>query len=115
MYLDYFKLKENPFSLSPDPKYLFYSKNHKEALAQMIYAATEDSGFMVLTGEIGTGKTLLINALINQFPKTYHFAIIYHSALSPVGLIQNICKEFKLDFAGKSMTQLILDIQDFLK
>lgn len=115
MYLDYFGLKEKPFSLSPDPKYLYYSRSHKEALAQMIYTASQDTGFMVLTGEVGTGKTILINALINQFPKTYHFAKIYHSALSPEGLIQNICKEFKLDFVNRTMTQLVLKLQDYLK
>ena len=115
MYLEYFGLNEKPFSLSPDPKYLFYSHSHKEALAQMIYAASQDTGFMVLTGEVGTGKTILINALITQFPKTFHFAKIYHSALSPEGLIQNICKEFKLDIVNRTMTQLVLKIQDFLK
>ncbi len=115
MYLDYYDLKEKPFSLSPDPSYLYYSQSHKEALAQMIYTATQDPGFMVLIGEVGTGKTVLINSLINQFPETYHFAKIYHSALSPKGLIQNICKEFNLDYVNKTMTQLVLKIQDFLK
>ncbi|MFC2088438.1 ExeA family protein [Calditrichota bacterium] len=115
MYLEYYGLKEKPFSLSADPKYIYYTENHKEALAQMIYASTQNIGFMVLTGEIGTGKSILINALISQVPKTYHFAKIYHSALSPVGLIQNICKEFKIDILNKSKSELIFDLQDFLK
>ncbi len=114
MYLEYFGLKEKPFSLSPDPKYLFYSRSHKEALAQMIYAASQDTGFMVLTGEVGTGKTILIHALMKQFP-AYNFANIAHSAANPEGLIENICKEFKLDFVNRTMTQLVLRIQDFLK
>ena len=115
MYLDFYGLKETPFSLSPDPKYLYYSRSHKECLSQMIYTASQDTGFMVLTGEVGTGKTILINALINRFPKSYNFAKIYHTALNPEGLIQNICKEFKLNTVNKTLTELVLKIQDFLK
>ena len=114
MYLDYFGLKEKPFSLSPDPRYLYYSRSHKEALAQMIYAATQDTGFMMLTGEVGTGKTILINALINQFPN-YSIANIVHSASNPEGLIRNICKEFKVHSADGTLDQLVLKLQDFLK
>jgi len=107
MYLDYFGLKEKPFSLSPDPRYLYYSRSHKEALAQMIYAATQDTGFMVLTGEVGTGKTILINALIKQFPNC-SIANIVHSASNPEGLIRNICKEFRVDAATGPLDQLVL-------
>jgi len=115
MYFNYFGLKEKPFSLSADPKYLFYSQNHKEALAQMIYAASEDCGFFVLSGEVGTGKTMMINALLDRLPNEYRVAKIYHTALNPKGLIQNICKEFGLEYLNISTSQLILKIQDFLK
>jgi general secretion pathway protein A len=115
MYFNYYGLKEKPFSLSADPKYLFYSKSHKEALAQMIYAASEDSGFFILTGEVGTGKTMMINTLINRLPNDYRVAKIYHTALNPKGLIQNICKEFGLEYINIPISQLILKIQDFLK
>lgn len=115
MYFNYYGLKEKPFSLSADPRYLYYSRSHKEALAQMIYAASEDAGFLILTGEVGTGKTIMINALIDRLPKEYRVAKIYHSALSPKGLIENICKEFNIDFSNSSISQLVLKIQDFLK
>jgi general secretion pathway protein A len=115
MYFNYYGLKEKPFSLSADPKYLFYSQNHKEALAQMIYAASEDSGFFVLSGEVGTGKTMMVNALLDRLPNDYRVAKIYHTALNPKGLIQNICKEFGLEYLNISTSQLILKIQDFLK
>jgi general secretion pathway protein A len=115
MYFNYYGLKEKPFSLSADPKYLFYSRSHKEAFAQMIYAASEDSGFFILTGEVGTGKTMMINALIDRLPNDYRVAKIYHTALNPKGLIQNICKEFGMDYLNVSISQLILKIQDFLK
>jgi general secretion pathway protein A len=115
MYFNYYGLKEKPFSLSADPKYLFYSRSHKEALAQMIYASSEDSGFFLLTGEVGTGKTMMINTLIDRLPKDYRVAKIYHTALNPKGLIQNICKEFGLEYLNIPISQLILKIQDFLK
>jgi general secretion pathway protein A len=115
MYFNYYGLKEKPFSLSADPKYLFHSRSHKEALAQMIYAASQESGFFILTGEVGTGKTMMINSLINRLPNDYRVAKIYHTALNPKGLIQNICKEFGLEYLNISISQLILKIQDFLK
>jgi general secretion pathway protein A len=115
MYFKYYGLKEKPFSLSADPKYLFYSHSHKEAFAQMVYAASADSGFFILTGEVGTGKTMMVNALIDRLPNDYRVAKIYHTALNPKGLIQNICKEFGLEYLNIPISQLILKIQDFLK
>lgn len=115
MYFNLYGLKEKPFSLSADPRYLYFSRSHKEALSQMIYAASEDSGFLVLTGRVGTGKTIMINTLIDRLPKDYRVAKIYHTALNPKGLVQNICKEFGLDFRYKTTSQLVLSIQDFLK
>jgi general secretion pathway protein A len=115
MYFKYYGLSEKPFSLSADPRYIYYSNSHKECFAQMAYTATQDSGFMILTGEVGTGKTIMINALIDRLPKRYRVAKIYHTALNPEGLVQNICKEFGLQFLDSSLSQLILKIQDFLK
>jgi general secretion pathway protein A len=115
MYFNYYGLKEKPFSLSADPRYLFHSRSHKEALSQMIYAASEDSGFFILTGEVGTGKTMMINSLLDRLPNDYRVAKIYHTALNPKGLIQNICKEFGLEYLNIPISQLILKIQDFLK
>ncbi len=115
MYFNYYGLKEKPFSLSADPKYLFHSRSHKEALSRMIYAASEGSGFFILTGEVGTGKTMMINTLIDRLSKDYRVAKIYHTALSPKGLIQNICKEFGLKYLNIPISEMILKIQDFLK
>jgi len=115
MYYKYYGLREKPFSLAADPKFLYYSLSHKEAFAQMMYTASQDSGFMVLTGEVGTGKTIMINALIDRLPRQYRVAKIYHTALNPEGLVQSICKEFGLDFLNSPLSHLILKIQDFLK
>ena len=68
MYLDFYNLDEKPFTLTANPQYLYYSFHHKEALAQMIYAVTQETGFMALIGEVRTGKTMLINTLINSLP-----------------------------------------------
>ncbi len=111
MYLDHFQLAEQPFTLAPNPKYLYYSDSHKEGLSRMIYAITQESGFMVLVGEVGTGKTLLINALLSTLPKNYHAVNIHYTALRPKGLIQSICKEFGLSFGNQTMAELIFKLQ----
>lgn len=115
MYLNFYDLKERPFTLSPDPKYLYFSPSHKEALSQMIYAVTQDSGFMMLTGEVGTGKTILINSLSKHLPEKYLSARIYFTIFSPKELIQSICKEFGIAFTGRSISELVMKLQEFLK
>ncbi len=114
MYLKYYGLKEKPFSLSPDPKYLYCGPSHKEALSQMVYAVTQDSGFMTLSGEVGTGKTLLVNSLVASLPEDYLSARIYYTILSPKGLIQNICKEFRIAYTDRSMAEMMFGLQDLL-
>lgn len=115
MYLDFYGLKEKPFTLSPNPKYLFYSRRHKEAMSQIIYAVTQKDGYMVLSGEVGTGKTTLINALLNFLPEEFIVAKIYHTVLSPKGLIQNICKEFSIEFAYQTMAELVFKLHEYLE
>lgn len=115
MYLEVYGLKEKPFRLSPDPKYLYCGSSHKEALSQMVYAVTQDCGLMALVGEVGTGKTLLVNSLVDSLPEGYLCAKIHYTILDPKGLIQNICKEFRIAFADRSMGEMLLNLQDFLK
>ena len=118
MYLDFYRLKEKAFSLSPNPKFLFYSESHKEAISQMIFALKENYGFMVLTGEVGTGKTTLVNALINLLPKHYSVAKILRANTTPKGLIHNICKEFGLSinkFPNYTLSDLIFRLQEYLR
>ncbi|MFQ5648506.1 MAG: ExeA family protein [bacterium] len=114
MYLDFYSIREKPFTLSPNPRFLYYSQNHKEALSQIILAVTQQYGYVVLTGDVGTGKTTLINALLECLPKEFAVAKIYHTALSPKGLIQNMCKEFNIAFANNTMAELIFKLQEFL-
>jgi len=115
MYLDYYGLKEKPFTLSPDPKYLYYSESHKEALARMVYAITQNNGIMLLTGEVGTGKTSLINATLESLPKTYQVVNIRYTIVSPMGLIQNICRELNIAYTNRNMAELVGKLQEYLK
>ena len=82
MYTSFFGLNEKPFSIAPDPRYLFMSERHTEALAHLIYGVRESGGFIQLTGEVGTGKTTLVRSLLQQLPDTSNVALILNPQLS---------------------------------
>jgi general secretion pathway protein A len=82
MYNQYFGLKENPFALSPDPRYLYLSQRHQDALAHLMYGITGGGGFVLLTGEVGTGKTLMIRALLQRLPESVDVALVLYPFLS---------------------------------
>src|SRR5207244_9575107 len=82
MYLSFYGLREAPFAPTPDPKFLFQSPRHREALAQLIYGVRERKGFIVLTGEIGTGKTTLLRTLLERLDATTPVAYVHNSARS---------------------------------
>ena len=96
MYTDFFGLNEKPFSITPDPRYLFMSERHGEALAHLVYGVTESGGFMQLTGEVGTGKTTLVRALLHEADDDIAVAYIFNPVLSAVELLQTINSEFRL-------------------
>jgi general secretion pathway protein A len=95
MYVDYFRLDEPPFSIAPNPHYLFMSSKHREALAHLVYGAS-GGGFVLLTGEIGTGKTTLCRCLLQQLPDTCDVAVIFNPKLSAAEMLAAICDEFEL-------------------
>src|ERR1700740_375136 len=98
MYKAFYNLKLNPFEITPDPSFLFPTKRHNEALAGLYYGVRRHKGFVVLTGEVGTGKTLLLRCLI-QFLKTNRdvaFAYLFNSRLSPIEFLQYIVADFGL-------------------
>jgi general secretion pathway protein A len=94
MYEAFFGLKENPFTLSPDPRYLFLSPQHREALNCLIYGIHEKKGFMVITGGIGTGKTTLCRSLLAGLDNSVATALIFNPALSDLELLKTINQEF---------------------
>jgi len=115
MYADFFDFRELPFNNTPDPRFFFSTPDHDEALASLIYATTQRKGFVLLTGEIGAGKTLLTRMMIRHFANAVAFANINHSVQNPNDLMGTICTEFELPFdRSDSETHLIRILHDYL-
>jgi len=95
MYLDFYGFREKPFNLTPDPRFVFLSKNHREAFAHLLYGIDNRAGFIALTGEVGSGKTTVLRALLSNLNADRHrSALIFNPILSPSALIQTINREF---------------------
>jgi len=99
MYNTYFNLKQAPFSIAPDPRYLFMSERHREALAHLLYGINSGGGFVLLTGEIGAGKTTVCRCFIDQVPANCKLAYIFNPKLTVEELLLSICDEFGLTLA----------------
>ena len=98
MYTEFFGLREKPFSITPDPRYLFMSERHGEALAHLVYGVTESGGFIQLTGEVGTGKTTLVRTLLlNRMPNNADVAVVLNPQLSVLEFLATICEELHID------------------
>jgi general secretion pathway protein A len=96
MYTSFFGLHEKPFSITPDPRYLFMSARHAEALAHLLYGVKESGGFIQLTGEVGTGKTTLVRSLLQQLPTNADVALILNPQLSRIEFLCAICEELRV-------------------
>lgn len=100
MYEQAFGLLHDPFSIAPDPRFLFMSGQHREALAHLMYGLTGGGGFVLLTGEIGSGKTTLCRCALQQLPPHCDVAYIYNPRLTTAELLQTVCEEFRLEPPG---------------
>jgi general secretion pathway protein A len=110
MYTSFFGLSEKPFAITPDPRYLFMSERHAEALAHLLYGITESGGFIQLTGEVGTGKTTVVRSLLERMPGHADVAVILNPQLSPLQFVLTICEElgmFVRDEDAESLKDLI--------
>ncbi len=96
MYKQFFQLRQQPFSIAPDPRYLFMSQRHREALAHLLYGVGSGGGFVLLTGEIGAGKTTICRCFLAQIPENCRVAYIFNPKLSVGELLQTICEEFRI-------------------
>src|SRR4051812_43065803 len=96
MYTQFFRLKQPPFSIAPDPRYLFMSGRHREALAHLLYGVGGGGGFVLLTGEIGAGKTTVCRCFIEQVPADCRLAYIFNPKLSVQELLRSVCDEFRI-------------------
>lgn len=114
MYRDFFGLKEKPFNVTPDPKFLFLSKKHREAFSHLIYGIKEKKGFIEITGEIGTGKTTLCRALLNRLDRETKTALILNSNLSPTQMLKVIMDEFGIIPKGRTKKDLLDGLNRFL-
>jgi len=116
MYKNFFSLARTPFDLTPDPSFLFPTKRHNEALATLYYGVREHKGFVVVTGEVGTGKTLLLRCLLKLLKESpdIAYAYLFNSRLTSVEFLQYILSDFGLDPSGKNKGELLLDLSRFL-
>ena len=114
MYLGFYGLREKPFSLSPDPRYLFLSASHREALAHLLYGIEEGEGFIEVIGQVGTGKTTLCRTLLDRIGSDAEIAYIFNPSPSEVELLSAINREFGLPTAARTRTDLLDALNQFL-
>ncbi len=104
MYLNYFGLQTEPFSIAPDPSFLYLSERHQEALAHLSYGLQGSGGFILLTGEVGTGKTTVSRALLERLPEQTRTAFILNPMLNETELLATLCDEFGIRYAKRNIT-----------
>lgn len=104
MYYQYFGLKEAPFSIAVNPRYLFMSPRHRDATAHLLYGVGAGGGFILLTGEVGTGKTTINRCLLEQLPDNTDIAIILNPALNALELLATVCDELVIDYDRDNLT-----------
>lgn len=116
MYKEHFQILRDPFELTPDPARFVATARHNEALASIYYAIRQHKGFAVVTGEVGTGKTLLLRCLLQLFKesKDFAYAYLFHSRLSALEFLQYALSDFGLETAGKNKSELLFAFGKFL-
>lgn len=115
MYCEFFGFRENPFTITPNSRFIYFSKNHKEAFAHLFYGVTNRAGFIELTGEVGAGKTTVIRTLLNRLDEErYRTALILNPCLSGVELMRSINREFGLPAEEAGSSELLQKLNRFL-
>ena len=104
MYLEYFNLTERPFSITPDPRFLYMSARHREALAHLLYGLGDGGGFVQLTGEVGTGKTTICRCLLEQIPDNVDLALVLNPKVTAIELIATVCDELGVSYDEKDVS-----------
>jgi len=114
MYCQFYGLKERPFNVTSDPAFFFLSRQHKEALSHLLYGVTQRKGILVITGEIGTGKTTLCRFFLNQLPKNVKTAFILNPYFSEIQLLEAIVNDFGLKVRNKTRLSFVWELNRFL-
>src|SRR6201989_1196652 len=117
MYLSFFGINEKPFAITPDPRYLYLSERHAEALAHLLYGINEAGGFVQLTGEVGAGKTTIVRSLLAQSPKNAEIALILNPKMTAPEFLLTICEELGIgvpDAATDSLKDLVDILSGYL-
>ncbi len=115
MYLDFFELTENPFNMTPDPRFIFFTRNHREAYQHLIYGINTRKGFIELTGEVGCGKTTLCRLLLSELRRNdVGTALILNPLLSETQLLRAILADFGVPFTGRDRLGCVQRLNDFL-
>jgi general secretion pathway protein A len=116
MYKAFYSLKRNPFEITPDPSFLFPTSRHNEALAALYYGVRRHKGFVVLTGEVGTGKTLLLRSLLQLLKQSNDvaYAYIFNGRLSPVEFLQYFASDLGLPATSKNKGELLIQIAHYV-
>lgn len=114
MYLDYYGLRENPFSVTPDPRYLYYSPHHQEAYCHIIYGIEHRKGFIEITGEVGCGKTTICRAVLSALSDNVQTALILNPTLTETQLMRAMLHDFGLSVRGRDRLAYIETLNEFL-
>jgi general secretion pathway protein A len=114
MYLQFYGLRERPFDPTPDPKFLYQSTHHREALAELMYGVGERRGFVVLTGEVGTGKTLLLRTLLARLDREIPVAYVHNTALGIEGLVEYMLQDWGVKSGAATHAQRLFELNEFL-
>ena len=114
MYESFYELKEKPFNIVPNPKFLYLSSKHQNALTYLEYGLMEGTGFILLTGEIGTGKTTLVRHIINEIGNDVDVAVIFNTNVTSDQLLNLILQEFEIDVASENKAKNLEALYQFL-
>jgi general secretion pathway protein A len=116
MYKTFYNLKRSPFEITPDPAFLFPTRSHNEAMATLYYGVRRHKGFVVLTGEVGTGKTLLLRCVLQLLKRSndVSYAYVFNGRLSPTEFLQYIAADFGLNASSKNKSTLLLELSQYV-
>ena len=115
MYCEFYGFRESPFTITPNPRFLFLSDHHREALAHLVYAVDNHVGFVELTGEVGTGKTTLLRTFLSRLDSSGHrTALVFNPCLSSLELLKSVNREYGLSYESESRVDLLQALNDFL-